>query len=205
MDSIRTVFLDRDGVINRRRPGDYVKRWEEFAFLPRAKDALALLSRGGCRLVVVTNQRGVARGLMSEADLDEIHRRMRAELAEVGVTVAAVYSCVHDDGQCDCRKPAIGLFRQAQAAFPDLSMNDAVMIGDSLSDLEAGYRAGCRSFLVAKRAERTRLVRQAEAAGVPLHGVGPSLYEVVRRHLFDNLAACVSVADAPKRRVIASR
>jgi D-glycero-D-manno-heptose 1,7-bisphosphate phosphatase len=178
-----TIFLDRDGVINRRHPGDYVRRWEEFVFLPRVKDGLVLLSRAGFRLIVMTNQRGVARGLMTQADLDEIHRRMRIELTDVGATVAAVYACVHDEGQCDCRKPRIGLFRQAQAEIPDLTVNDSVLVGDSLSDLDAGCRVGCRTFLVADEARCAPILLQAAAVGIPVHGVAPSLYEVVRRFL----------------------
>jgi D-glycero-D-manno-heptose 1,7-bisphosphate phosphatase len=179
----RTVFLDRDGVINRRLPGDYVKCWEEFAFLPRAKAALAMLSNAGLRLIVVTNQRGVARGVMTEAALQEIHRRMLAELNEAHASIAAVYSCIHDEGRCDCRKPHIGLFLQARTQFPDLAFDEAVVIGDSLSDLEAGMRIGCRSYLVASRARSASLLAEAATRGIPVHGTAPSLYEIARTYL----------------------
>jgi len=102
-----TVFLDRDGTINVKAPeGDYVKSWDEFEFLPGAVDAIRALHESGRRVVVVTNQRGIARGRMTEDDLADIHERM-LEAIGPGV-VAAVYHCPHDDGQCDCRKPRPG-------------------------------------------------------------------------------------------------
>ena len=113
-----TFFLDRDGVINRQLPDDYVKTWREFEFLPRAKEALRLLTEAGLRLVIVTNQRGIARGLMTEADLQDIHTRMLAELSDAGAQIAAIYCCPHDHGQCRCRKPQPGMLRQAQMDFP---------------------------------------------------------------------------------------
>jgi histidinol-phosphate phosphatase family protein len=143
-----TIFLDRDGVINRKRVGDYVKNWAEFEFLPMAKEALYLLTKASHRLIVVTNQRGVARGLMTERDVSEIHDRMRAELDLVGARIAGVYCCFHDVGQCNCRKPGTGLLLRATNDFPDIALPQAVMIGDSPSDMEAGARVGCRTIFI---------------------------------------------------------
>lgn len=141
-----TIFLDRDGVINRKRDDDYVKHWGEFAFLPGVKEALQILTEQNYRLIVVTNQRGIARGWMTEAAVQDVHARMLAEIAPA--QIAAIYCCPHDNDQCDCRKPKTGLFRQAQRDFPDIDFAKSILIGDSLSDMEAGAALGCRNILI---------------------------------------------------------
>ena len=146
----RTVFLDRDGIINRLRENDYVKSWSEFEFLPDAKAALRRLSNAGYRVIVVTNQRGVARGYLTETDLEAIHRRMVGEAEEAGGRIAAVYYCPHEIGECECRKPKIGLFLEAQRDFDDIDFSTSTVIGDSASDMEAGLRLGCTVIFVGK-------------------------------------------------------
>jgi D-glycero-D-manno-heptose 1,7-bisphosphate phosphatase len=149
VDRLSAVFLDRDGTINEKAPeGDYVKRWAEFRFLPRAKEALAVLHRAGFVLVIVTNQRGIARGRMSEGDLADIHRRMLAELAEARAPIDAIYHCPHEPGTCDCRKPEIGMLLRACREL-GLRLHESVVVGDSASDMEAARRAGCRGVLIA--------------------------------------------------------
>jgi D-glycero-D-manno-heptose 1,7-bisphosphate phosphatase len=143
-----TVFLDRDGVINRRREGDYVTSWAEFEFLPRAQDALRCLAERGHRVIVVTNQRGVARGRMSEDDLASIHARLIEEATRAGGAIAAIYYCPHDVGQCTCRKPQTGLFLEAQRDFADIEFAASTVIGDSPSDMEAGQQLGCRAIFI---------------------------------------------------------
>jgi D-glycero-D-manno-heptose 1,7-bisphosphate phosphatase len=145
-----TIFLDRDGVINRKRDDDYVKHWGEFEFLPGVKEALQILTKNNYRLIVVTNQRGIARGWMSEADVQEVHTRMRAEIAPA--LIAAIYYCPHDKDQCDCRKPKTGMFLQAQRDFPDIEFAQSILIGDSLSDMQAGAAVGCRTILIGENA-----------------------------------------------------
>src|SRR4051794_28689346 len=140
MDDRPTVFLDRDGTINVKAPeGDYVKSPEEFDFLPGAVEAIGALREAGRRIVVVTNQRGIARGLMTEDDLAAIHARM----LEATGPLDAIYHCPHDDGQCDCRKPKPGMLLRA-AADLGLRLEDAVTVGDSDSDMQAGTAAGTR-------------------------------------------------------------
>lgn len=140
-----TVFLDRDGVLNRKRAdGDYVKTWKEFAWLPGAREAIAGLGRAGARVVIVTNQQGVAKGLIRPADLDDIHARLRADVEQVGGRIAGIYVCPHLDGTCDCRKPAPGLFHQARRDMPDIVFERSVVVGDSPSDIEAGTKIGAR-------------------------------------------------------------
>lgn len=173
-----TVFLDRDGVINRKMPeGSYVERWDQFEFLPGAMEALELLAAAGIRTVVVTNQRGVAMGRMTMADVDEIHRRMQAELAARRARCAAVLVCPHEGGGCDCRKPRVGLFRQAQALMPEIDLATAVVIGDSASDLLAAAALGCPSYLVAEEADAASIL--AENPGLAFQSWGPSLLAVV--------------------------
>lgn len=138
------IFIDRDGVVNRRRIGDYVKRWEEFEFLPGIFDVLPEIHRLGLLAVLITNQRGIGRGLMSEEDLAEIHASMSRELRErTGHDFDGMYHCPHDrDEGCDCRKPKPGMLVRA-AADLEINPKDSWMIGDSESDIEAGIAAGC--------------------------------------------------------------
>lgn len=184
MPDIQTVFLDRDGVLNRKRPeGEYVTRWEEFEFLPGAVAALALLRAAGRRLVVVTNQRGVALGRLSLADLDALHRRMTAELEAAGAGLDAVYACPHDRGRCRCRKPDTGLFLRAAADFPGTDLARCVVVGDSLCDLEAAARLGCPAYLVADGPRGEEVLAEAGRRGVTVGGVAPSLFAVTEKML----------------------
>jgi D-glycero-D-manno-heptose 1,7-bisphosphate phosphatase len=147
MRTARTVFVDRDGVINVNRP-EYVTSWSAFEFLPGSLPALALLADRGFEVVVVTNQSVVNRGLLSRARLAEIHAQMCATIAHHGGRVRAVLYCPHrpDEG-CACRKPRPGLLRQAQQRL-GVDPSTAVLVGDHPADLEAARRAGCRSILV---------------------------------------------------------
>jgi len=178
---IKTVFLDRDGVINRKPlEGDYVKCWEEFEFLPRAPEALRLLKEAGIRVIIVTNQRGIARGLMTERNLEEIHKRMLAELARVQASVDAIYYCPHEEGVCDCRKPRVGLFRQAQQDFQDIDFANSAVIGDSLKDMEAGTQLGCLTIFIANGMQEKILCDQAIAKGIRIDVVVSSLFEAAK-------------------------
>jgi D-glycero-D-manno-heptose 1,7-bisphosphate phosphatase len=144
---VQTVFVDRDGVINVDRPGS-VRSWQEFAFLPGALDALALLTRSGVRVIIITNQSWVGRGNLDPAELDTIHTRMLAAIREHGGEIAALLVCPHaPDHGCTCRKPLPGLLQEARARF-ELTLADTVLIGDYWSDLEAAQRAGVPSILV---------------------------------------------------------
>jgi D-glycero-D-manno-heptose 1,7-bisphosphate phosphatase len=143
----RGAFLDRDGVINRRAPEhDYVRTPADLELLPRAVDAIRLLHDGGFVCVVVSNQRGVARGLVSTATLTEIERRICA----AGAPIERFYYCPHDlDDRCSCRKPQPGLLLRAADEL-GLSLVDSVMIGDSESDVAAGAAVGCKTIRLAE-------------------------------------------------------
>lgn len=141
------VLLDRDGVINRNR-GDYVKSEDEFDFLPGALEAVARLTQTGCTTVVISNQAGVGRGLISCADLDRINEKMLRGISEHGGELAGLYYCTHrKDEDCDCRKPKAGLFHKASKEL-GFRLEGSYFIGDTKSDLEAGMRAGCTTILV---------------------------------------------------------
>ncbi|GAA2253929.1 D-glycero-beta-D-manno-heptose 1,7-bisphosphate 7-phosphatase [Streptomyces amakusaensis] len=145
-----TFFLDRDGTVNVKAPdGQYVCAPEELRLLPGAAAAIRHLNRHGRRVVVVTNQRGVALGLMSRADLESVEKHLAELLWAEGAYVDAYYACIHHRGECDCRKPAPGLLLTAAREIPGVSLGDAVMIGDSESDVRAGRAAGCATVRLA--------------------------------------------------------
>jgi D-glycero-D-manno-heptose 1,7-bisphosphate phosphatase len=143
------VFLDRDGVLNRKPArACYVRSWAEFEWLPGAREALARLKQAGYRVIVISNQAGVARGAMTEADLQEIHRRMVREATRAGGRIDAIYYCPHNwEEGCECRKPRPGMLFQAQRDF-NLDLTRAWLIGDDERDAEAAEAAGCPSTLV---------------------------------------------------------
>jgi D-glycero-D-manno-heptose 1,7-bisphosphate phosphatase len=146
---LRTVFLDRDGILNEKMPEHrYVTRWEEFRVLPGVPAALRRLNDAGLRVVVVSNQRGIAKGLYTAADLEAMHAEFQRLLEREGARIDAFFVCPHEENECDCRKPLTGLFEQAVARFPEITAASSVMIGDSVSDVEFGRRVGMRTILV---------------------------------------------------------
>lgn len=145
----KIIILDRDGVINKKPArADYVKKWEEFEFLPGAIEAVRILNENGFIVFVVTNQAGIARELMTESDLKNIHNRMKSEMESENAHIERIYYCPHgwDDG-CDCRKPRPGMFHQIARDY-HVDLTKCIFIGDDERDLEAGDAAGCRTVLV---------------------------------------------------------
>lgn len=136
------LLLDRDGVINVLRPNDYVKTVDEFVFCDGALEALRRLNPCFRRIVIVTNQRGVGRGLMTEADLAEIHDWMLARIREAGGRIDRIYVCTAVDPADPRRKPNPGMAREVRADFPDIDFARSILVGDSASDLEFARRAG---------------------------------------------------------------
>lgn len=150
----KTVFLDRDGVIN-RYPGhnEYVKSWREFAFLPGVKPALKKLSQRGFELFIVSNQAGVAKGLYGKQALELTTKNMLSELADCGVSISGVYYCTHvQEEDCPCRKPKTGLIdsaiKELKKRGREIDRENSYIVGDSLRDIETGKRAGLKTILV---------------------------------------------------------
>ena len=137
-----TLLLDRDGVINRLRPGDYVKTVDEFEWLPGAKRALALAAERFPRIYIVTNQRGVGKGLMSREALDGIHSWMTAEIAAAGGRIDEIYVCTAISPDDPCRKPQRGLFDRILQEHPEVVPSRTLMVGDSQSDRQFADNCG---------------------------------------------------------------
>lgn len=167
----KAVFLDRDGVINRKPPqGSYITRWEEMQVLPDVPEGIGLLNKLGFRIIVVSNQRCVAKGLVTTAELDSIHQRMCEQLAAAGAKIDGVYYCPHEKKvRCNCRKPAPGMLLAA-ARKHRLDLTASWMIGDSEIDIEAGKNAGCKT---------ARLLESDTAGNGMADVVAPSLRDVI--------------------------
>ena len=178
-DLNRFLFLDRDGVINRRLPGAYVRSWETFTFLPGVPAAIAALSARFIRIFVITNQQGIGKGVMTEADLAAVHARMLEEIVAAGGRIDGIYYCPHLAGTgCNCRKPRPGLARQAKADFPEVDFRRSVLVGDSLSDLQLGQLLGMTTIWIDTKAEDREMIEALIASGdLRIDGRFPSLAE----------------------------
>ncbi|RWO00410.1 HAD-IIIA family hydrolase [Mesorhizobium sp.] len=157
----KTMLVDRDGVLNCRPPrAQYVCSWDQWEWVPGAKQALALLNEAGYRIVVISNQAGIARGAMTAADLEALHQRMCAESEAVGGKIAEIYHCPHgwDDG-CDCRKPKPGMLYQAQRDF-DLDLTRTLFVGDDDRDRQAAEAADCLYAQVSEQCSLLDLTRE---------------------------------------------
>jgi histidinol-phosphate phosphatase family protein len=152
-DKTWTLFLDRDGVINLHFPKDYVKDWNEFFFLEGAIDAIVRLSHVFGRIIVVTNQQGVAKGKMTEEMLRVIHINMLSEIEAAGGRIDSIYAAtvLADNDPEGIRKPRIGMALQAQRDFPEIDFAKSIIVGDSLSDMQFGRNAGMYTILVSDK------------------------------------------------------
>lgn len=164
------VILDRDGVLNERPPkAEYLRRPEDLRWLPGAREALRQFAQAGFRVLVVSNQAGIGRGLMSVADLEAVHARMRADALAAGGRIDAIYYCPHGwDAGCTCRKPKPGMLFQAQRAF-HLDLTRTPFVGDDPRDAEAARAAGCPFYPVGPG--RPLVEVAAELTGVELREV----------------------------------
>nr|NQU90087.1 HAD family hydrolase [Bacteroidota bacterium] len=146
-----TLFLDRDGVINRRLVDDYVKSWEDFVFLDGVLDAIRDFSKVFGKIIVVTNQQGVGKGLMPETTLNDIHSRMRKEITNGGGRIDGIYFCpgIKEDHPF-CRKPQVGMALLAKKDHPEIDFKRSIMAGDSLSDLRFGKRLKMKTVLISE-------------------------------------------------------
>jgi D-glycero-D-manno-heptose 1,7-bisphosphate phosphatase len=159
-----TVILDRDGVLNKKPPrAHYVRSWDEFEWLSGAREALRMLHEAHYRVLIISNQAGIARGAMTRANLFEIHQRMQAEAAEGGGRITAVYFCPHDwEEGCACRKPQPGMLFEAQRDF-SLDLSNTLVIGDDERDAQAAAAAGCPAALVTNDVSLLDITRKVVA------------------------------------------
>ncbi|MBC8046392.1 MAG: HAD family hydrolase [Fimbriimonadaceae bacterium] len=150
IDKTWTLFLDRDGVINNKRDNDYVKTWDEFEFLPGVLDALKELSKIFGKIIIVTNQRGIAKGLYTEEDFAHITVNMLDEIEDAGGRIDWVFYCPHmgSEPECNCRKPKPGMGLKAKNKFPAIGFSNTIMVGDSASDIEFGKTLGMTTIQV---------------------------------------------------------
>jgi D-glycero-D-manno-heptose 1,7-bisphosphate phosphatase len=153
---MRLIILDRDGVIN-HDSDDFIKSPAEWVPIPGSLEAIARLNQAGYRVVVATNQSGVARGLFDIKTLNAIHQKLHAAAHQAGADVDAIFYCPHAaDDNCDCRKPKPGMLQTIASRF-GVSLKGVPNVGDSLRDLQAGYGVGCVPYLVLTgKGERTR-------------------------------------------------
>jgi D-glycero-D-manno-heptose 1,7-bisphosphate phosphatase len=194
----RAVFLDRDGVINQRPPeGGYITRWEDFHILSGVTEGIALLNRAGFSVVVITNQRCVAKGMITETDLLRMHARMTDDLARAGAKIDATFYCPHEtEPPCDCRKPAPGMLLSA-ARLHGIDLRKSWMIGDSDNDVEAGLNAGCKTARViaidVTSEERARISEATIRADI----TASSLFDAIRQIFEQEGVAIDSFSTAP--------
>ena len=143
----KVVFLDRDGVISKDSP-DHIKSWDEFHFLPKAKDAIKLLTEKKFNIIVITNQSVIAREMTTLEELEEMHSNMVKEIEKVGGKIVDIYYCPHhpDDG-CSCRKPEPGMILKA---IQDHNINPekSFMVGDRMMDVKVGKKVGTRTIII---------------------------------------------------------
>ncbi len=146
--SYDALFIDRDGVINRRIPDGYVTSPAEFEFMPGVLDALKILTKKFKRIFIVTNQQGIGKGLMSENDLERVHDFMLEKFEDEGIKIDKIYYCPsRKEENSPRRKPEIGMALEAKEDFPEISLENSVMVGDTTSDMIFGKNAGMKTIL----------------------------------------------------------
>lgn len=148
IDSSWTLFLDRDGVINVEKYQDYVYNYDEFIFYEGVLDAVKTLSELFGLVILTTNQRGVGRGLMTEADLHNIHTQMTHDMVSSGGRMDHIYYCVANDPLDPNRKPNPGMIFQAKKDFPTIDLQKSLIVGNNMSDMEFGRNAGIHTVFV---------------------------------------------------------
>lgn len=170
---MNALFLDRDGTLNERLPGAYVRTWEEFRFLPGVLDALRILSGHFERIVIVTNQQGIGKEVMTVEELEAVHARMLQEIAHAGGRIDGVYFCPDLATVAgNCRKPGPAMALRAKTDFPEIDFSQSVMVGDSAEDIAFGHRLGMYTVLIeGKEEDAPRLERMQEQINARFHSL----------------------------------
>ncbi len=153
IDNSWSLFLDRDGVINEKIENDYVKNWDEFKFKDGVLQAVAGLGKIFGRIFIVTNQRGVGLGVMTEDKLNEIHGMLLSEITSLSGRIDKIYYCTAVDNCAECRKPNIGMGLKAKSDFPEIEFSKSIMIGDSISDMEFGKNLGMKTVFIGDKSK----------------------------------------------------
>ena len=154
----RAVFIDRDGTINANI--GYINNLKDFKIYNGVAEGIKLLNQDGFKVIIITNQSGLARGFFTEEMLEKIHNKMKREISEKGATVDAIYYCPHHpDVKCSCRKPRTGLLEKAVKDF-DVDIDESFIIGDRMLDIEAGQGIGCKTVLVPENKEKVAIEMQ---------------------------------------------
>jgi D-glycero-D-manno-heptose 1,7-bisphosphate phosphatase len=148
IDKTWTLFLDRDGVINYENPGTYIRNWDEFIFYPNAQENIACFNKKFQRLILATNQRGITKGIMTIADLENIHERMLKGIEEKGGKIDRIYYCVDGEASSPCRKPNPGMAYLAVKDFPEINLEKSLMVGNNMSDMLFGKNAGMKTVFL---------------------------------------------------------
>ncbi|MCP3930075.1 MAG: HAD-IIIA family hydrolase [Bacteroidetes bacterium] len=178
IEQVRTLFLDRDGVINKRRVGKYVKAIEEFEFLPGVLLGISQCRKYFDRIVVVTNQQGIGKGLMDKDQLDQVHEYMLRRIEQHKGHIDGVYSCSDlNSAKANCRKPGPTMAFQAKADFPEINFSYSVMVGDSISDMEFGKNLGMKCAWIEGKEEE-----KVEAGLIKVDFRCKSLLEFIERY-----------------------
>lgn len=144
----KAVFFDRDGVINEKAPDhDYIKNWDKFKLIPGIIDVMKYVQSQGYMIIIITNQRGIARGLMTIEDLLVIHENLKQELDNHEIFITDIFFCPHDiQDNCDCRKPRSGMILEALKKY-EIDVAKSVLIGDSMADIIAANNLDITSIL----------------------------------------------------------
>jgi len=148
IDSTWTLFLDRDGVINHEKDNDYIYHYGEFQFYEGVREAIQYFSTRFGKIIIITNQRGVGRELMTEEDLLQIHEQMIADIEASGGRIHKIYYCIADDAAHPNRKPNPGMAREALKDFPEIDLSKSIMVGNKISDMQFGRNAGMHTVFV---------------------------------------------------------
>jgi histidinol-phosphate phosphatase family protein len=174
IDRSWTLFLDRDGVINIEKEDDYIRHWEDFYFIAGVLDAFPVFAKTFGRIVIVTNQKGVGKGLMSEESLLEINKGIHEMVHGAGGRIDKIYYCVAVDDSDPCRKPHPGMAHLAKADFPEIDFNRSLMVGNTISDMKFGKALGMYTVFIPSE-------KPMPALPDPLvNTVFPSLYDLAK-------------------------
>lgn len=197
MGKEKFIFADRDGVINRYCPGKYINSVSDFSFLPGVLEAFRLLREAGVKVIVVSNQAGVGKGLLSREKLDEITSFMTKRIEEEGGAIEEVVYCPHKpEENCDCRKPHPGMLLNSAKKY-GIDLSQTYFVGDNPSDVQAASSAGCRSVLV--------LCGMTDAARVHEHAINPdyvaeNLLHFTKAHLAAELSTLSHLGEGLKQK-----